>query len=148
MSLKPLGTDGIVRALHRDGDGTVAAVLLQAAEACPRCAEGRGCGANLFGRRPRAMLVDVRLPADCAARPGDTVRVALAKGYLLRAALLAYGAPLAGAVLGSLAAWTAGAGDGASVIAALFGLAGGAGLARRRLYRAEPAVAGSLRVTS
>lgn len=147
MTPEPLGTDGVVRALRRDGDDLVAAVMLQASEACPRCAEGRGCGANLFGRRSPATLVDVRLPADCAARPGDTVRVALADGHLLQAALLAYGAPLAGALLGSLAAWTAGAGDGVSVLAALLGLAGGAGLARRRLHRAGRTGICSLRVT-
>lgn len=148
MTAEPVGADAVVRSLTHDARGRVAAVTLQAPAACPRCAEGRGCGANPFGRRRKSGLVTVRLPADCAARPGDPVRLCLAEGQLLRAALLVYGLPLAGSVLAAVAAWSAGAGEGASVLAVLAGLAVGACLARRPLRQAERSTAGSLRVIS
>jgi sigma-E factor negative regulatory protein RseC len=127
---------GIVRELRRTPSGNLAEVLLEAAPACPRCAEGRGCGAGLFGRRRR--LARVRVPGDSASEfeIGQAVTLSVAGERLLGIALAAYGLPLAGAVLATGAAGLAGLGEGAAILAAACGLAAGAGLARRRLRSA------------
>lgn len=83
-----------------DGRATVS---VDRAFGCARCAAGRGCGAGLLAVQSR--LIDVRLVAGLALRPGDEVRLALAPSSLLRAALLAYGLPLAGLVTALGIAW-------------------------------------------
>lgn len=119
-------------------DGRVT-VAIDSAVACPRCAEGRGCGAGLFQSRQRRRLVDVELPAGIHVAAGDEVAVTIGPRSLLKAALYAYGLPLGGmlatlAVAGLL--WPALA-DLGYVAAAAAGLAGGFLLGRKRLRMAS-----------
>ena len=83
-----------------------AVVRVDAAPACARCQAGRGCGAGLLegGRGPRELTLTC--PPGVDLRPGDRVNLTLGPARLLRAALLAYGLPLA-ALLGipATAAW-------------------------------------------
>jgi len=110
-------------------------VRCDAAAGCPACASGLGCRGGLLGAltgRPRLLEVD-RGPHELAV--GDPVRVAIPAAAINRAAVIVYGIPLTGLLLGAAAgafvlpAW----GDAAAVIGAVAGFAGGVVLARRRL---------------
>ena len=73
-----------------------------------------------------------------AARPAAAAgpvfsRIELAPGNVLRAALLVYGLPLAGAAAGAAAAYAFALGDAGAAATALVGLAAGAMAGRRRL---------------
>ena len=61
------------------------------------------------------------------AEVGDEVVVRMPEAKTLKASLLAYGAPLCGAVAGLLIASAAGAGDAVTLVAALAGMAAGYG---------------------
>lgn len=148
MVAERLRAGGVVRSVRAGSGGPTAAITVQAPATCPRCAEGRGCGAGLFGRRSRYSRIDVPVPDGIELYPGDAVSLDLDERDLLRASMLVYGWPLAGSVLGSVVAWFAGAGDSASALAALGGLAVGVVAARHRLRRAAPAAVRSLRVLS
>lgn len=108
-------------------DGDVATVVVAAPLACARCAAGKGCGAGLLASTGGPKTLSVRMPAGVRLQVDDVVRLSIAPRHLLRAATLAYGLPLAGA-LGALAiAWIARAdiGDAAGVVVALAGLVAG-----------------------
>lgn len=118
-------------------DGGRATVAIESAVACPRCAEGRGCGAGLFQSRRKRQLLEVDVPAGMQVAPGDEVAVTIGPQSLLKAALYAYGLPLGGmlamlALAGLL--WPA-LDDAGHVAAAAAGLAGGFLLGRRRLRK-------------
>ncbi|MDX1516965.1 MAG: SoxR reducing system RseC family protein [Woeseiaceae bacterium] len=117
------------------GQPAIARIEVAMAAACPRCAEGKGCGAGLFGRRETARCIEVPLPAGSTLAVGDVVSVDLAPRRLLEAAVIVYGWPLAGAAAGAAAAFIAGAGDVAAPLCTLLGLGGGVWLARNRLRR-------------
>ena len=110
-------------------------VAVTAALRCARCAAGKGCGADIVSGDARPRNVEARLAPGLELREGDRVRIELAPDGILQASLIAYGLPLAGAVLGAGAAYLAGVGDLAGVLAVLTG--GGAGVlaARGRLRR-------------
>lgn len=128
---------GVVCELRQTASGALAQVRIEAARNCPRCAAGRGCGAGLFARRSRVALLDVPCGAESGLETGQPVTVSVAGRPLLWISLAAYGLPLAGIVLASGAAWLAGADEGFAILAAVGGLAGGAGLARCRLKSVE-----------
>ncbi|MDH4106693.1 MAG: SoxR reducing system RseC family protein [Gammaproteobacteria bacterium] len=115
----------------------LAVVSVDGMPACARCAEGRGCGAGLFGQGRAARLVDARIPDGLGVAVGDPVRLSVPPSELLAASLLAYGAPLAGLVLGALAsvAVPQSAGDSAAILLALLGLVSGFAIGRWRLRR-------------
>lgn len=71
--------------------------------ACPRCAAGKGCGAGIFsaGGRPVTLTAGIGEGMEIALEPGDRVVLSLAPADLVRAALIVYGAPLAGLLLAS-----------------------------------------------
>ncbi len=94
---------------------------------CPRCAAGKGCGAGLLTGRPGSTEVELQLPPGHRYRAGDTVTLSIASSSLLRAALLAYGLPLAGTVLALTVGWLVMAplSDFAGVLIALAGLLAG-----------------------
>lgn len=119
-----------------EASGEFATVRVEAAIACARCAAGRGCGAGLL-QKGRARTVKARIPADLYLEPGDLVRLELAPDHLLRAAWLAYGLPLLGAILAvGAASRFAGTGSELPVIACgLFGLVVGLMAGRRILQR-------------
>jgi sigma-E factor negative regulatory protein RseC len=130
-----LNASGRIRAIEIDGDERIALVDAGETAACPRCAAGRGCGAGISGSGKRAGPVPVRLEQTFAAVPGDAVSICLRQGALLRAAAVAYGLPLVGALAGGVVAQAAGAGDPASAVCVVLGLAGGIVCARRRARR-------------
>ena len=68
-------------------------------------------------------------------REGDTVRLELEGTNILRASLIVYGMPLAGAAVGAAFAYLAGLGDVGAALLAIAGLAAGFLLGRRRLQR-------------
>ena len=102
--------------------------------ACARCASGKGCGAGYFVRG-RDRELRARLLPGVQVREGQRVQVELAGSNLLRAAVLVYGVPLAGAVAGALLAWTLQAGDLVAAALAIAGIGAGLVVSRLRLRR-------------
>jgi sigma-E factor negative regulatory protein RseC len=116
--------------------GRKASVKLASAVVCPRCAAGRGCGAGLFGGSAKASELHVEMPADVSFRTGDPVTLSLSGTYLVQASLLAYGLPLAGALLTILIGqlFAAPLTDLSGVILGIAGLASGILLSRKFLH--------------
>ncbi len=115
-------------------------ILAEPPSACPRCADGRGCGAGLFQSRRRRTL---RVPraAGFEAAPGSRVSVTLPRSSLNRLALLGYGLPLA-AFVATVALLSVSTALADAVVAALALLASGAAFryAGRRHGRADAQV--------
>ena len=82
-----------------------ATVMVDAALVCARCAAGKGCGAGLLTGASRSRLIDVSVTPGMDLKPGDDVRLTLAPSHLQRAAVLAYGMPLAGVIIALGIAW-------------------------------------------
>lgn len=146
MGSAPVAVDAVVRGIRTTTTGRVADLTLKDVPACPRCAEGRGCGAGLFGRRNRDGVVSLPVPPALELRPGQSVTLGLCEQTLLGAALLVYGQPLAGATIASGAAWLAGLGDPAAVAAALAGLVAGIATARHRLRARDRTASAMFRI--
>ena len=103
--------------LRRDGDKVELAVTRQ--NACTACAQSTQCGTKQeTGRAQRVWLA-----TDIPLKTGETVAVSLPDQDVWRAALLMYGLPLAGFVLGLLLG--ALFSDAAAMILALLGLMAG-----------------------
>lgn len=81
------------------------ATISVAAAGCPRCAAGRGCGAGLFSAATQPVLFEMPLEKGHDFNVGDAVTLSLASSTLVRAALFAYGLPLAGTILALLLGW-------------------------------------------
>ncbi len=128
---------GRVLDLLRRNGGEHAIVEVDAATVCPRCAEGRGCGAGIFSEATSSRRFEARIPRGVTVEAGDIVQVSLEPEYLLRAAVIAYGLPLAGAAIGAAAAYRLELGDVGAATLALAGLGAGLWLARLRLRRKE-----------
>ena len=129
-------SETLARVVRTEGD--LAWVEVQAPASCGACG-GRGCGSatvfgQLFSARPVAYPVDNTI----AARPGETVVVALDEGVLLRATLRAYGLPLLLVLLGAAAGMALG-GEPAAIAGAAIGLALG-GWQMRRARPARPSI--------
>ncbi len=107
------------------------------ATGCPRCAAGKGCGAGLLTGSEGSTQVDIQLPTGHVYRTGEAVTLTIASSSLLRAALLAYGLPLAGIVLALTTGWLVMAplSDFAAVMIALAGLLAGFYGGRRQLRK-------------
>jgi len=115
-----------------------ALVSIDTATACPRCASGKGCGAGILGDSGSRRNLEVPVMTGMKIAAGDRVRLSLQSAHLLRAALLAYGTPLAG-ILVSLAgaSWLYQAPtDGQAALIALAGFAAGL-LTGRQLIRRD-----------
>ena len=108
---------------------------MTSAQRCARCASGRGCGADIGGDDGSPRRVRALIPDGYELEVGDDVRIELAPEHVLAAALIAYGMPLAGAVVGAGAGYLAGLGDAGAATSALAGLTAGAVLGRARLRR-------------
>ena len=126
---------GTIVEMIRDGRGVRAIVAVEAASVCSRCASGRGCGAGVFTARQGVRRLEVVLPDGGDLAEGDVVNIELAPGNVLRAALLVYGLPLAGAAAGAALAYAFALGDAGAALAALGGLAAGAAAGRHRVRR-------------
>lgn len=124
---------GTIVEIIRDHRGIRALVDVEAAAVCSRCASGRGCGAGIFPARQGFRRLNVMLPEDLDFAPGDVVSIELAPGKVLRAALIVYGLPLAGAAAGAALAYALALGDAGAAAFAIGGLLVGALTGRRRL---------------
>lgn len=124
---------GTIVEITRDGHGPRAIVAVEAGAVCARCASGRGCGAGVFAPRQGVRHLEVAVAAGSDLAAGDVVSIELAPGNVLRAALLVYGLPLAGAAAGASLAFAFALGDAGAAAMALAGLAAGAVAGRRRL---------------
>ena len=124
---------GTIVALIRDADGTRAIVDVDAAAVCARCASGRGCGAGILAGGASSRRLELPVDKDLELAEGDVVGIELAPRNVLRAALIVYGPPLAGAVCGAALAHLAALGDGAAAVMAIGGLSAGLVISRHRL---------------
>ena len=122
-------------------EGNHAIVKVTAEGGCGRCSESGGCGSNVLGQLFRGGCRAYAAETSRLHAPGSTVDVSVAPEAPLLAAMLAYGLPLAGLLIGA-AIGSSIHGDPGAAAGALLGLAMAAlaalGLARRR--------AGQLRV--
>ena len=100
---------------------------------CQRCAEGKGCGAGLYGSgdNPRRLRAAIGEGIDVAV--GEFVEVSMQSGGILKAAGTVYGLPLGGALAGAALAWSLELGDAAAAVLGVLGLAIGLLVARRRV---------------
>lgn len=73
-------------------DGRMARVRITRRASCEKCGQ---CGE--WGNRAEMIL---EIPNQAQARPGDTVRLIMKDGSVLRAAIAAYGVPLAAMIAG------------------------------------------------
>lgn len=126
---------GTIVAINRDAGGARAVVEVEARAVCARCAAGRGCGAGILSGRSGYRRLDVTVREDAGLSEGDVVSIELAPGSVLRAALIVYGMPLAGAIAGAMLAYLTTLGDGGAAALAISGLFAGAMISRRRLGR-------------
>lgn len=117
--------------------GSRALIGVAARDVCRRCAEGRGCGAGVFGRQNTERRLVLPVPEGVRVRTGQKVTLVIEPRRLLAASLYAYGWPLAGMLSGVLAAYAIAPGDAATLAGAIAGLGAGAVLARRRLAATE-----------
>lgn len=103
--------------LRREGDKVELAVTRQ--NTCTACAQSKKCGAKQeTGRAQRVWLA-----TDIPLKTGETVAVSMPDQEVWRAAILMYGLPLAGFVLGLLMG--AMFNDVTAMVMALSGLIGG-----------------------
>lgn len=114
-----------------------AVVEVAAAFSCARCAAGKGCGAGVFGSGRKNRHIEALIAAGVEIREGDEVSIELAPRHLLNAALIVYGLPLVGALVGAGIAYSLGLGDLLASIAALAGIAAGIAIAHRRAARGQ-----------
>jgi sigma-E factor negative regulatory protein RseC len=126
---------GRIIALVSNSGDIRAVVEVDAREVCPRCAEGRGCGAGIFTGRQKTRRVEALIAAGLDVHEGDTVRIELEPSNVLRAASIVYGLPLTGAAIAAAIAYLAGLGDGGAAVLAIVGLFAGLHAGRRRLDR-------------
>ncbi len=116
-------------------DEQVATVVVESPVACKRCAAGKGCGAGIFPDGMRKREISVAIPEGMSVREGDAIKLTIGPKFLLRAAMLAYGLPLACmiAFLGLTWMLTGNPGDGPGIVIAILGLAVGLFVGRRIL---------------
>ena len=128
---------GTIVEFIRDAGGARAIVEVETAAACARCASGRGCGAGIMSGRAGSTRIEVSIAPGLELAEGDVVDIELAPGNILRAALLVYGLPLAGAIFGAALAFLNALGDGGAAALAIAGLFAGALVSRSRLESAS-----------
>lgn len=124
---------GKIQSIHETPKGRRLTVAVDAGVACPRCAAGKGCGAGLLGGPEKSRMVEAQAADQLSLSVGDTVRLRLSAANLLSAALIVYGLPLLGVLLGAALSFWLGFGDVAAVVAAITGAVVGAALGRQRL---------------
>jgi sigma-E factor negative regulatory protein RseC len=125
---------GVVVSLIEPAAGPDRAVVSVAArDVCRRCAEGRGCGAGIFGRGQRDCRLEVSVPDRLSLDVGQAVTLVIEDRRLLAASALAYGWPLGGIAAGAAVAQVFAADDAGALAGAAAGFAIAAVIARRRL---------------
>lgn len=128
-------SEGRIVSLSERAPTRSAVLEVETVAACPRCAEGKGCGAGLIAGPGKRRRISASIADALQVQPGDRVSFVLAPEKLLQAAVVVYGYPLFAAVVGALAAYIAGLGDPGTVVAAVLGLGAGIGIARKTLTR-------------
>jgi sigma-E factor negative regulatory protein RseC len=133
-----------VRARVLEIVGDRARLVCEDAGHCGRCASGRACGLRLFGASTRRPLdVPRRQGSEPPLETGDHVLLTVADGAILRAAATTYLPPVAGLLAGAALARMIGAGEaaafGAALAGAVLGILLGRGAGPRR-FRAVPVV--------
>lgn len=110
-------------------------VALPRARSCRACLDGRGCGLGLL-RFTRGREVRLRLARSGLGdvQPGTRVQLRRQAGAVLHAAMIGYGLPLLGLLIGASTGDALGGGT-AAVVAGLAGGAGAAWLALRLARR-------------
>ena len=126
---------GRIIRINTDTSPRAAVVEVVSAVRCARCAAGKGCGAGILDGDVRPRRVEAYVRDRLELDVGDQVRIALSPNDLLQAAVTAYGAPLAGAVVFAGIAYLADSSDLAATLATLTGLVIGIGVGRWRLRR-------------
>lgn len=126
---------GKVVSLVDSADGIRAIVAVEIESVCPRCAAGKGCGAGIFGTGGGNRQVEASVRPGLALTVNDIVDISLTSNNLLQAAIIVYGLPMLGAVVGAAVAYALSLGDAAAAVAALLGLAAGLGISRWRLRK-------------
>ena len=124
---------GTIVTVIRDAAGARAIVDVDADAVCARCASGRGCGAGILSGRAAGRRLEVMIEPGLELAAGDVVGIELAPRHVLKAALIVYGLPLAGAVGAAALAYLAALGDGGAALMAIGGLCAGAMIGRYRL---------------
>ena len=124
---------GRIIAVKHAGSALQALVEVDATVQCKRCAEGKGCGAGLFGTTAATRRVEALVRQDMTVGKGDEVWIALEPRNLLRASLIVYGLPLIFAVAAAAAAYFSGLRDLGAALAALAGVVTGLLVARSKL---------------
>lgn len=127
--------EGQVLSVDASAEPAHAIVEVAASFRCARCAAGKGCGAGLLAGDEAPRRVDALVARQIELRVGDRVRLELTADNVLRAAALAYGLPLCGALAGAALAWWFGAGDAGAAAAAIAGALAGVATGRWRLRR-------------
>ena len=125
------------RILSIHPDSASATVEVAAGSVCARCAQGKGCGAGVFGSDQGARRFDAPIVGNMVLHVGDEVQIELAPQSVLQAAALVYGVPLVVALVASGFALWMGASDGVSVLMVLAGIGGGVLVSRRQLQGAQ-----------
>lgn len=119
----------------------VAHVKVQRSGGCGRCHEEGGCGGGAESRCDAFVVL-----SELDVKPGDRVQIDIPEGAALRAALLAYGLPLAGVLVGAAAAHLFVGSDAATLAGACAGFFASLLLMRRVRHRgtARPRIASIL----
>jgi len=110
-----------------------ATIDVDVSTACPRCASGKGCGAGILAAGSGTRRIQVHVDPGLGLAEGDVVDLTLAPRNILRAAIIVYGLPMLGAVVGAATAYALSLGDTGAAVAALVGLACGLLFGRWRL---------------
>jgi sigma-E factor negative regulatory protein RseC len=103
--------------------------------ACDTCQAQKGCGQRLLGARAGELWVLVDESRAKPYRVGDEVQVAIAEDVLVKSALLVYLLPLLVMMLFVMLVHNLDKSDGATALAALFGLLIGAAIVRVRSWQ-------------
>ncbi|MEO0365074.1 MAG: SoxR reducing system RseC family protein [Pseudomonadota bacterium] len=109
------------------------AVVEFSGSVCAPCREGKGCGAGLLGSARHVRVDRNQLPEN--ATIGSTIVLECEPKSVLHAAMIGYGLPLAGMILGSSIAARFAASEWVVVLAAASGVAAGLAFARRLASR-------------
>lgn len=119
---------GTVVSVNRQQSGSAAEILalveVDVGTVCKRCASGKGCGAGLLGAGSQLKRIEAAVATDLAIKSGDYVQLSMLPRSVLRAVVIVYGYPLAGAVLGALVALAIVGQKGNDVAAAASALSG------------------------
>lgn len=101
----------VARVVSVEGDDA----FIQIEAGCGRCHEPGGCGGVSFSRIFSRAVPLYRVRNSCGARSGERVRVVMPAGALTRQAMLAYGLPLGGLLLGAVLGDMATGSDGGAL---------------------------------